>query len=96
MIGESGDKIIAESKTQLTLHGFPSWSDRTFAVYILHKGPSHMLHNMWAPETLTIVCTNIITKTWLYNFDLPPKPHFYIVKRVAGVYIIFLGPVVQN
>ena len=32
----------------------------------------------------------IITKTWLYNFD-PLKPHFYIVKLgFTGVYIIFL------
>ena len=33
---------------------------------------------------------NIITKTYLYNFD-PLKPHFYIVKLgFTGVYIIFL------
>ena len=32
----------------------------------------------------------IITKTYLYNFD-PLKPHFYIVKLgFTGVYIIFL------
>ena len=32
----------------------------------------------------------IITKTYLYNFDLL-KPHFYIVKLwFTGVYIIFL------
>ena len=33
---------------------------------------------------------NIITKTYLYNFD-PLKPHFYIVKLgFIRVYIIFL------
>ena len=32
----------------------------------------------------------VITKTYLYNFD-PLKPHFYIVKLgFTGVYIIFL------
>ena len=32
----------------------------------------------------------LITKTYLYNFD-PLKPHFYIVKLgFTGVYIIFL------
>ena len=32
----------------------------------------------------------IITKTYLYNFD-PLKPHFYIVKLgFTGVYVIFL------
>ena len=34
--------------------------------------------------------SNLITRTWLYNFD-PLKPHFYIVKLgFTGVYIIFL------
>ena len=39
------------------------------------------------------MCTKVrdlITKTYLYNFD-PLKPHFYMVKLVfTGVYIIFL------
>ena len=36
-------------------------------------------------------CVFAITKTYLYNFDPPLKPHFYIVKlKFAGVYIIFL------
>ena len=34
--------------------------------------------------------SDLITKTYLYNFD-PLKPHFYIVKLgFTGVYIIFL------
>ena len=34
--------------------------------------------------------SEVITKTYLYNFD-PLKPHFYIVKLgFTGVYIIFL------
>ena len=34
--------------------------------------------------------SEIITKTYLYNFD-PLKPHFYIVKLgFTGVYIIFV------
>ena len=36
------------------------------------------------------IVVQIITKTYLYNFD-PLKPHFYIVKLgFKGVYIIFL------
>ena len=35
-------------------------------------------------------CTDVITKTCLYNFD-PLKPHFSKVKlEFTGVYIIFL------
>ena len=42
-------------------------------------------------ETLLKLCLmEIITKTYLFNFD-PLKPHFYIVKLgFTGVYIIFL------
>ena len=43
------------------------------------------------PDKLNFLQENadIITKTYLYNFD-PHRPHFYLVKLgFTGVYIIF-------
>ena len=57
----------------------------------------HLVEWLFLAKCVTLLkyCVNktnkqIITKTYLYNFD-PHKPHFYIVKLgFTGVFIVFL------
>ena len=53
------------------------------------KAESTVFIETYASLQIETWCSNIITKTCLYNFD-PRKPHFYIVKLgFTGVNIIF-------
>ena len=51
---------------------------------------SHRIKLQWKIDSIGLCGPDVITKTYLYNFD-PIKPHFYIVKLgFTRVYIIFL------
>ena len=70
---------LAESSENVTSSLYTICSDSGRHAHACRKNPFHMA-----------LCgyKNIITKTYLYNFD-PLKPHLYIVKLgFTGVYII--------
>ena len=64
-------------------------SPLSFIYLLLFSGRRHkMTHKDW--RAVKPQHNQIMTKTYLYNFD-PLKPHFYTVKLgITGVYIIFL------
>ena len=68
-------------------------ADFHFKTYPEEHGVVHFISVVFSNSCLlayTPYNNNIITRTYLYNFD-PLKPHFYIVKLgFTGVFIIFL------